>query len=54
MERAVQCYQSALKAQPGFAHTLNNLAVIFTIMGRLDEAHQHCEMAITQSPQSVF
>ncbi len=36
----------ALAANPAFAQTLNNLGVIFTILGKLDEAYVYCQKAI--------
>jgi len=35
LDRANECYQSALQINSRFPQTLNNLAVIFTMQGRV-------------------
>jgi protein O-GlcNAc transferase len=46
LDKSIYYYQEALKANPQFAQTLNNLGVIYTMLGKLDEAYSYCEKAI--------
>ena len=39
-----------LKINPYFAQTLNNLGVIYTLLGRLDEALEYCRRAMQVCP----
>lgn len=39
-------YQSVLLAKPMHAQTLNNLGVIYTMLGKLDEAYAYCHQAV--------
>ena len=50
LDQAIVYYQEALKANPHFAQTLNNLGVIYTMLGKLDEAYQYCKRAVEVNP----
>ena len=35
LPRAIECYKSALDINPNFSQALNNVAVVYTIQGRV-------------------
>jgi hypothetical protein len=35
LPRAIECYKSALEINPKFAQALNNIAVVYTIQGKV-------------------
>ena len=35
LPRAIECYKSALDINPKFAQALNNIAVVYTIQGKV-------------------
>jgi len=50
LERSIRYYEMALAINPRFAETLNNLGVIYTLMGRTNEGLQYCKLAIEANP----
>ena len=35
LDKAIACYSAALSSNPQFSHSLNNLAVIYTVQGKV-------------------
>jgi protein O-GlcNAc transferase len=50
MDRAVRCYESALRCRPGFPQGLSNLAVVLTQQGRAQEALGMLRAALAAAP----
>jgi predicted O-linked N-acetylglucosamine transferase (SPINDLY family) len=44
-------YEAALRINPRFSQTLNNMGVIYTMIGRMDEGLHYCQLAIKYNPQ---
>merc|ERR1712100_164078 len=50
LERATECYVSALQVDPRYYQTLNNLSVVFTMQGNLDAAREFANRALSFYP----
>ena len=53
LEKAEEFYKKALELNPTFSSTLNNLAVVQTMSGKLDDAKSTLQHAIAVAPTNT-